>query len=155
MSLKNQLTTCTTNKLAKLFTGKSWSEFQCSTVKPVKPNFVLKYGPAASGKGSKLMNYTIESLGYNLKSYVNVNIDDAVESVPYYVTSSRNTLKQKVPRDCLNDPLKLQAYVSSRFTHQDFKNLTKCYESVRTGKNKHKKTIAGKRMALMEIALHL
>lgn len=43
------------------------------------PIFVLKYGPPASGKGSKHVKDVIESFGDDIDTYVHFNVDDMVE----------------------------------------------------------------------------
>ena len=53
-----------------------------------KPNFIIKWGPPASGKGSEAVKAVIESLGYPLNTYINFNIDDIIEATNYFRNES-------------------------------------------------------------------
>jgi hypothetical protein len=54
----------------------------------VQPNFILKWGPPASGKGSHAVAEAIEALGQPMSSYIKIGIDDLVESTTYFKKES-------------------------------------------------------------------
>lgn len=62
--------------------------------KNTRPNFVIKWGPPASGKGSADVKSAIESLGQPLSSYIQIGIDDLVESVKYFKNESTNRARK-------------------------------------------------------------
>tara|TARA_Y100000389_G_scaffold129703_1_gene127170 strand:+ start:1442 stop:2167 length:726 start_codon:yes stop_codon:yes gene_type:complete len=54
----------------------------------MSPIFVLKYGPPASGKGSKQVRDVIESFGFDIDTYVHFNVDDIVEGERRFVNNT-------------------------------------------------------------------
>lgn len=58
-----------------------------SPPKNSKPNFIIKWGPPASGKTQGLKN-VIGQLGVPLESYINFSVDDPVEAATYFKTET-------------------------------------------------------------------
>jgi len=61
-----------------------------------RPKLVIKWGPPASGKGSPAMTRTIEAEGDPITSYININVDAAVESTLAFRNESRQLFEKWV-----------------------------------------------------------
>jgi hypothetical protein len=61
-----------------------------------RPKLVIKWGPPASGKGSPAMTRTIEAEGDPISSYININVDAAVESTLSFRNESRQLFEKWV-----------------------------------------------------------
>jgi hypothetical protein len=87
-NLKAELNQITENSLAKLFSGNNRRVNNLPTPTG-QPKFIIKYGPPASGKGSGAVRSVIENLGDPISSYININVDDAVEATQAFTNRSR------------------------------------------------------------------
>ena len=75
--------------------GRAVSLFRLrSPPRNTRPNFVIKWGPPASGKGSADVKAAIEALGQPMSSYIQIGIDDLVEATQYFKNESMNRAKQ-------------------------------------------------------------
>lgn len=93
----------TNYKVLKIWTGSNKGSFATlgrlpSHVGSHKPNFVIKWGPPASGKGSQAVKDVIASLGWPLDTYVNFNIDDVVEATNYFKEESNRRARNYLAR---------------------------------------------------------
>ena len=93
----------TNYKVLKIWTGSGRGSFATlsrlpSHVGSNKPNFVIKWGPPASGKGSEAVRNVIASLGWPLDTYVNFNIDDIVEATNYFKEESNRRARNYLAR---------------------------------------------------------
>ena len=97
-NLREELNRITVNSLLKLFTK--------TPSKPsAHPKIVIKYGPPAAGKGSAEVRKLIEGFGDPIDSYININVDDVVESTAYFKNKSRalvNTILKNPTQQNLN-----------------------------------------------------
>lgn len=84
LSLRRSVSMIKENALTKL-----WSRTPAVST-PIgnsKPNFIIKWGPPASGKTVSL-SAVISSLGQNKNSYINFSVDDPVEASNYFKRES-------------------------------------------------------------------
>lgn len=82
-SIRKSVSKIKENNLTRLW---STTNTPISPPKNSKPNFIIKWGPPASGKTQGLKS-TIEQLGAPLNSYINFSVDDPIEAATYF----RNT----------------------------------------------------------------
>lgn len=61
-----------------------------------RPVFIIKYGPPASGKSSQPMINVIKSFGYELNTYIHVNVDDVVESIKIFQNESMKIFQKRL-----------------------------------------------------------
>lgn len=107
-SLRESVSLLNNRAVAALWTG---SNTPLSPPKNSKPNFIIKWGPPASGKTQSLKGL-IAQLGSPLNSYINFSVDDPIEKASYFrnqslriannyfknLTKNENTLVQKLNR---------------------------------------------------------
>lgn len=77
------MTNITNENIFKIFTSNEKTSFKNFLNKKntkTPPIFVIKYGPPASGKGHEKVRNIIKNQGHDLDSYININIDDVIES---------------------------------------------------------------------------
>lgn len=93
---------------------------------------IIKYGPAASGKGSVGVTKAILGFGHELKTYINFNVDDVVESFEKFTKNSRSTLDgilrkyKKEPKNLIN--------LLNNLSQQNTETLSKPYFDIRFNK---------------------
>ena len=61
-----------------------------------RPKFIIKYGPSASGKGSAAVRRVIEGFGDPITSYINIGVDDVVESSQAFKNMSHAVIQKLV-----------------------------------------------------------
>lgn len=95
-----------------------------------KPILIIKYGPPASGKGSAGVRQVIESFNYPSSSYININVDDVVESIKKFKNNSRKVLNNKglTTAEQINNLL-------NKATNENAKRFSKAYVNTRFNKN--------------------
>lgn len=94
-----------------------------------RPVFIIKYGPPASGKGSRGVKSVIESFGHPLNSYIDINVDDVVESLNTFKKDSRKILNAKglTTAEQINQIL-------NKATNKNAENFSKPYFTTRFNK---------------------
>lgn len=100
------------------------------------PVFVIKYGPPASGKGSTHVKNVIARFGKSEKSYIDINVDDIVESLESYKTDSRKTLMNKGITQYT--PFKNIDELLNQTTNNNAKKYLKPYIDIRSRDNMKK-----------------
>lgn len=118
------------------------------------PKLVIKYGPPASGKSQ--LNSLIEQVGGDpISSYININVDDAVESTEYFKRRSRIAIQrivgnrnpsEAVLRNFVNHATGTQMSEMAR-------RLGAVYTTVRTVRNLKNKKISDKMDSLIHKAV--
>lgn len=97
-----------------------------------QPKLVIKYGPPASGKSS--INPLVERIGGDpIRSYININIDDAVESTEYFKRRSRIAIQRLVGNR--NPTEQMLRNFLNKATNKEISKIGKVYENVRKAKN--------------------
>lgn len=102
-----------------------------------RPLFVIKYGPAASGKSSLPVKKWFQTMKVKYEDVLHINIDDLVESVEYFKTRSR---KEAIP---LFSKI-TSANNLARLPIDSIRSLAGIYTSVRTMKNSKGLSLADK-----------
>lgn len=82
MSLTKSVSDIKGNTLRKL-----WAPVLMTPPRNSKPNFIIKWGPPASGKTQSLKGI-ISQLGAPLDSYINFSVDDPVEATTFFKNTS-------------------------------------------------------------------
>jgi hypothetical protein len=146
--LTNELTRITVNGLVSIF-NKTKTRIQNFPKPTTTPKLIIKYGPPASGKGSAEVRKLIESFGDPLSSYININIDDVVESTSYFKKKSKDLVKKFV-----NNPnnATLTAFLNTASV-DEVKNFAKVYTNVRFAKNRTGQNIGSKMDILITQAI--
>ena len=93
------------------------------------PVLIIKYGPPASGKGSQYVKDVIKSFGFPPDSYININVDDVVESLNIYKTQSRKTLQNKGVNP--NDTVEKINKILNKASNQNASNFLLPYTNIR------------------------
>lgn len=93
------------------------------------PIFVIKYGPPASGKGSKHVKDVIESFGDDIDTYVHFNVDDLVEGEKRF----RNNTMTLVPT--LFGPKNDANKVLNEVTEKNVKPFSNVYLGIKKNLN--------------------
>jgi hypothetical protein len=147
-SLREQLNTVTENSLARMFTENkvTLSNLPRATGKPI---FVIKYGPPASGKGSGAVRQIIENLGQPLRSYMNFNVDDVVESTQYFNKTSRDLVNNLLVRP---NSANFNKFLNKASVDEVAK-FSKVYTDVRFAKNSSGRNIGAKMDDLLKRAV--
>ena len=130
--LKAELTSITVNNMAKIFTGNGRRVSNVPGPSGGKrPKFVIKYGPPASGKGSAGVRAVMKKFGDPLSSYINISVDDVVESTQAFKNRSRALVNS-----LLKNPTNanFNAFLNHA-TAEQVKAFASAYTSVRFGKN--------------------
>ena len=97
-----------------------------------QPKLVIKYGPPASGKSST--NPLVEQVGGDpIRSYININIDDAVESTEYFKRRSRIMIQRLVGNR--NPTEQMLRNFLNKATNKEITKLGQVYSTVRKTKN--------------------
>jgi hypothetical protein len=143
-TLSDQLTHVTENSLFKIFTSNANKINNLPT--PRNPKFIIKYGPPASGKGSDAVKSLIKDLGDPLNTYININVDDAVESTEMFTRTSRDLVKN------IKNIKNLETFLNDA-TPEEVSRLAKTYTNIRFGKNTKGRTIGNKMDNLLTQAL--
>ena len=101
--LKEVLTQLTQNAMLKIFAkNQNTINRTPSSRRRTRPKFIIKYGPPASGKGSAAVTASIEQLGDKINTYININVDDVVESTNLFRKQSRLLLNKLVANKGIN-----------------------------------------------------
>lgn len=146
-TLSEKLTNITENSLSKIFTLNRRKVNNLPT--PTEPKFIIKYGPPASGKGSDAVKSLITSLGDPLNTYININVDDAVESTEMFTSSSRDLVNNIIKSKNLTNFNKFL----NNATPEQVAKFSKIYTNIRFGKNNKGRTIGNKMDNLLMQAL--
>lgn len=88
--MQNNLNQYNKRKVEELLIANKNNYANVNTTK--KPILIILFGPPASGKGSHKTKAVIESMGYPISKYINIDIDVLVESVPSYIESSKQLI---------------------------------------------------------------
>lgn len=97
-----------------------------------QPKLVIKYGPPASGKSS--INPLVEQVGGDpIQSYININVDDAVESTEYFKRRSRIMIQRLVGNR--NPTEQMLRNFLNHATNKEISKIGKVYGNVRGTKN--------------------
>jgi len=147
-NLKTQLNQITENSLARLFSGNNRRVNNLPTPSG-SPKFIIKYGPPASGKGSGPVRGVIESLGDPISSYININVDDAVESTQVFKNRSRALVNRLLVKP--NSP-DFNTFLNKASVNQ-VAAFSKAYTNVRFSKNTRGMDIGAKMDNLLKQAL--
>lgn len=136
-NLKTNLTKMTVEEAIKVFNN---TKVTINSYKPppkgVRPKFIIKWGPPASGKGSQQMRETIASLGPSYDSYIHLNIDDLVESVTSFKVMTDAVL-EPVNGTKLTEKTNVELMnILEKLTQNKINKLGKVYQNVRTTPNK-------------------
>ena len=102
---------------------------------PETPKLIIKYGPPASGKGSAEVKNLIQSFGDPLSSYVNINVDDVVDSTLYFKKRSVDLVHSLVKNP---NNATLTAFLNNASVDA-VKNFADVYTNVRFTKNREGK----------------
>lgn len=110
-------------------------------VNNAKPNFIIKWGPPASGKGSDLVKRAISKLGHPLSSYIQFGVDDAVEATTYFQKVSANQAREyfKGMKSANNMIAKLDT-----ITQSNANMFGKTYSNARVARNNENKRFGNK-----------
>jgi hypothetical protein len=147
-NLQVQLNQITENSLARLFSGNNRRVNNMPTPTG-QPKFIIKYGPPASGKGSGAVRSVIESLGDPVSSYININVDDAVEATKAFRNRSRALVNRLTVKP--NSP-DFNAFLNRASTNE-VAEFAKVYTSIRFSKNSKGLDIGAKMDNLLTQAL--
>lgn len=120
MNLIRELDNYNENRLTDILSKRRLSAFP----RPSKPLFVIKYGPAASGKSSLPVRKWFQSVKVQYEDVLHINIDDIVESVGFFRTKSRQVAAKVFSSKNL-----------TKLTANEIDPLSSVYTSVRTTKN--------------------
>lgn len=130
MSLETAASTIRVNNIKKILKVNNKKKIlQVNNKNRPKPIFIIKYGPPASGKGSKQTLDVIRSIA-PLESFVNINIDDVIESMPYFKNKSREIVQTYLSKK------KLLGAKNINFKNHNFKrnvliSISKLYMGLR------------------------
>ena len=114
-----------------------------------RPKFIIKYGPSASGKGSAAVRRVIEGFGDPITSYINIGVDDVVESSQAFKNMSHAVIQKLVTSP---SPKKFNNFLEHATINQ-VKQFAKSYTNVRFGKNLNGKNIGAKFNIILAEAL--
>ena len=115
-----------------------------------QPKLVIKYGPPASGKSS--INHIVEQVGGDpVNSYININVDDAVESTEYFKRRSRIMIQRLVGNR--NPTEQMLRNFLNHATNKEISKLGKVYTNVRGTKNLSGSKISDKIDGLIQKAV--
>lgn len=136
--LLKELTVTNTPLLEKLFLVKSKiNNEQNRRIESLQsptgqPKLVIKYGPPASGKSS--VNSLVEKIGGDpIESYININVDDAVESTEYFKKRSRIMIQRLVGNRHPTEQM-IRNFLN-KATDKEINKLGRVYATVRGTKN--------------------
>jgi hypothetical protein len=122
-----------------------------------KPNFIIKWGPPASGKGSPAVKAVIESLGYPQNTYVNFNIDDIIEATNYFRNESMKRAQNYFTKKGVNSTS--ENNIVNKLNNINQNNATRIggvYSQVRNGVGTNGKTKLSTKLTLfLEQAISL
>lgn len=97
-----------------------------------QPKLVIKYGPPASGKSS--INSLVEKIGGDpIESYININVDDAIESTEYFKRRSRIAIQRLVGNRHPTEQM-IRNFLNHA-TDKEINKLGKIYTTVRGTRN--------------------
>jgi hypothetical protein len=130
MNNKAQLNQITVNSLLRLFAANARTLNNVPNPSG-KPKFIIKYGPPASGKGSAMVRSIIEKLGDPLNSYININVDDAVEATNLFKNKSRALVNNLAVKPNSKD---FNAFLN-KASIKEVEKFSKAYTDIRFGKN--------------------
>ena len=106
-----------------------------------KSNFIIKWGPPASGKGSALVKAAITRLGSPMSTYWQFGIDDAVEFTNYFKTVSQALAKARFGD--LNNINKMMNSLNG-ISNKNAQAFGKPYTNVRTAENANGSKLSNK-----------
>lgn len=95
-----------------------------------RPVFIIKYGPPASGKSSQPMINVIKSFGYELNTYIHVNVDDVVESIKTFQNESMKMFQKRLTTNKLKDQNQI-IKILNNVSNNNAKMLFTPYVSIR------------------------
>jgi len=127
---------------------------------PIKerPNFVIKWGPPASGKGSADVKAAIEALGQPMSSYIQIGIDDLVEATKYFKNESMNRAKEifNTRRNVVNSTNKnsITAFLN-KITEANAKKLGNVYSGIRNSPGSNGSKLSNKLNSVLKQAISL
>ena len=150
--IENKIINLSNEKLLKIFTKGEYTNMNLiPTNITQKPIFVIKYGPPASGKGSSKVNEIIKKQGPALSTYIEVNVDDIIESnITDFTNESRkvieNMLKNRQKKSINN-------MTNTNYDKNLVSKLSAAYIGIRFGrKNKNGKKIGNRMDTVMSDA---
>lgn len=146
--LVNELSLMTLNSLVKIYNKNKRTIENFPSQK--KPIFIIKWGPPASGKSSPPIKNKILEFGYDLNSYLHLNIDDLVESTSAFQKSSSNLMRNKIKN--VMDKGAIEKFLNNA-NSESVAEFAKTYTNVRFTKNKNGKHLGHKMDNLLEQAL--
>jgi hypothetical protein len=115
-----------------------------------KPNFIIKWGPPASGKGSPAVKAIIESLGYPPDTYINFNIDDIVEATNYFRAESMKRAQNYFNRKGVNSTSENNIVNKlNNINKNNAKKIGGVYSNVRNGVGTNGKMKLGTKLSLL------
>lgn len=127
-----------------------WSKMPVSVPFNSRPNFIIKWGPPASGK-TTVIRRILPTLGWPAKSYINFSVDDPIEASSYF----RNT-SQNLAAKYLANTNKNQNSIVARLNRTTNANATafgKVYRNVRGALNNNSLSFGRKLDKMMMDAL--
>jgi hypothetical protein len=128
-----------------------------------KPNFIIKWGPPASGKGSQAVKDTIASMGWPLDTYVNFNIDDAVQATELFKRESTRRAQEYLNK-VRNDPNKKNLNLTTingivnalnTINSNSALKIGKAYTNIRNGVGTNGRKLGAKMDAFLQQAIEL
>jgi len=137
-SIRKSVSKIKENNLTRLW---STTNTPISPPKNSKPNFIIKWGPPASGKTQGL-KATIEQLGAPLNSYINFSVDDPIEAATYF----RNATL-RIANGYFNNVNKNENSIVKKLngiTNKNAETFRRVYGDVRKTRNNNGRTFGNK-----------
>jgi hypothetical protein len=116
-----------------------------------KANFIIKWGPPASGKGSDLVKNIIARMGHPLSSYLQFGIDDAIEPTNYFINESSRVASNYFGPIKGNENAMMEKL--NKITEKNAGVFGGVYLNVRRAKNKNDYMLGNKLDKLLKAAI--